>query len=257
MFGTWFHHPQQSFERRCEEQTFLGAPLNAWIALGVGAAIAFIDTLFFTSWYTLDFISTLAHEMGHATVATVFGAPSFPAIRLDGHAAAFYKSHYPLLALAIWAFMIYMAYELRHRRTVLRTLVVCSALYPLIAFTGFWKLLHLLGGHGAELAFAGICFFRAWTGGFTSSTAERIAYATLGWYCSCSNLVFHFKLMTSHGFQIRYASGGSFGLTNDYIRVATDHLGCSVSTVALMMFLVNLFVLPAAVVVSVWIWNRR
>jgi hypothetical protein len=195
--------------------------------------------------------------MGHATIASFFGAPSFPAISLDGQAAAFHRPQSVGLAILIWAFMGYWVYHFRHKRPVLITLAVAMVLYPLIAFTEGWRLLFFLGGHGTELAFAGICFFRAWTGGFTSSAAERTAYATVGWYCFCTNLAFHLKLMSSRGFQIRYASGGSFGLTNDYIRVATDILGCSVSTVAFLMFLVNIILLPALVVLAVRIWNRH
>ncbi|MHC4512130.1 MAG: hypothetical protein ACYTKC_15040 [Planctomycetota bacterium] len=257
VFLTPFHNQQRTLDRRLEENVFLGAPLAAWVALGAGGLIAIIDNLFWTSRYTLNFIATLAHEMGHATIATFFGAPSFPAISLDGQAAAFHRSQVIGLAIVIWAFMGYWAYYFRHNRPVLIALVTAMVLYPLFAFTEGWRLLFFLGGHGTELAFAGICFFRAWTGGFTASTAERTAYATCGWFCFCTNLMFHLKLMSSRGFQIRYASGGSFGLTNDYIRVATDILGCSVSTVALLMLLVNIIVLPAAVVVAVWIWNRR
>ena len=139
---------------------------------------------------------------------------------------------------------------------MLIALVVAMVLYPMFALTEGWRLLFFLGGHGTELAFAGICLFRAWTGGFTHSTAERTAYATCGWYAFCSNLAFHFQLMTSRGYQMRYASGGSFGLQNDYTRVATEFLGCSVSSVALLMLLVNILVLPALVVVAVCIWNR-
>jgi len=257
VFLTPFQTQHRSLDRRLEENTFLGAPLAAWVALGAGGLIAIVDSLFWTSRYTLNFISTLAHEMGHATIATFFGAPAFPAISLDGQAAAFHKDQAMWLVILIWGFMGFWAWHFRHKRPVLIALVVAMVLYPLFAFTQGWRLLFFLGGHGTELAFAGICFFRAWTGGFTTSTAERTAYATCGWFCFCTNLVFHLQLMSSRGFQIRYASGGSFGLTNDYIRVATDILGCSVSTVALLMLLVNIILLPAAVVLAVRIWNRR
>ena len=86
------HHSQhRSLDRRLEENTFLGARLGAWVALGAGGLIAIVDSLFWTSRYTLNFIATLAHEMGHATIATFFGAPSFPANSLDGQAAAFHR----------------------------------------------------------------------------------------------------------------------------------------------------------------------
>jgi hypothetical protein len=256
VFPTSFQTQRHNLDRRLEENTLLGAPLAAWVALGAGGLIAIVDSLFWTSRYTLRFIATLAHEMGHATIASFFGAPSFPAISLDGQAAAFHRPQSVLLAVLIWAFMGFWAWHFRNRRPVMITLVVAIVLYPLFAFTQGWRLLFFLGGHGTELAFAGICFFRAWTGGFTSTPAERTAYATCGWYCFCTNLAFHFKLMSSRGFQVRYASGGSFGLTNDYIRVATDFLGCSVSTVALLMLVVNIILVPAAVVLAVRIWNR-
>ncbi len=256
MFLTPFHTQHHNLDRRLEENTFLGAPLAAWVALGAGGLIAIVDSLFWTSRYTLNFITTLAHEMGHATIATFFGAPAFPAISLDGQAAAFHRPQVMGLAIVIWLVMGCWAYYFRHKRPVLIAVIVAMVLYPIFALTEGWRLLFFLGGHGTELAFAGICFFRAWTGGFTQSAAERTAYATCGWYAFCAIVAFHFKLMSSRGFQIRYASGGSFGLQNDYTRVATDILGCSVSTVALLMLMVNIFVLPALVIVAVRIWNR-
>lgn len=43
-----------------------------------------------------------------------------------------------------------------------------------------------------------------------------------------------------------YAESGSFGLTNDMLRLAEDVIDCRLQAVALFMLLVTLCVLPAA-----------
>ena len=112
-----------------------------------------------------------------------------------------------------------------------------------------------MAGHGGELVFAGIFFWRAWTGGFTHSMQERYTYASLACFLVVANLVFHFKLMTSAAYRMYYVSpgSGSFGLENDYLRVARDYMGVSLATVGGMMFLVNAVLLP----VVVWRLARR
>jgi hypothetical protein len=128
-------------------------------------------------------------------------------------------------------------------------------LYPALAFTGGKECLHLLAGHGGELAFATLCLWKTLDGGFTESRLERGLYGTLGWYLLGSNVRLCFGLMFSSSSREGYAENSSFGLTNDMIRVAEDVLGWRLQSVALLMLLVSLGVLPAAL--SLWRISSR
>ncbi|PIE24220.1 MAG: hypothetical protein CSA62_05305 [Planctomycetota bacterium] len=95
-----------------------------------------------------------------------------------------------------------------------------------------------------ELAFATLCLIRAWTGGFTSGNTERTAYSMMGWLLIGNNVGLCWGLLTSPQARAVYANNGSFGLRNDYIRLAEDVMGSSLPSVALMMLIVA-FLSPA------------
>jgi len=219
-----------------------------YLGIGLIAAPVFSLTplLRFMGW----FLGGLVHEMGHAAAAWFTGSPAFPAIRLDGHAAAFCRPQITLVAFAVWAALAFAAWQMRgHRRTLVALGLVVLA-YPALAFTSARDLLHLLGGHLGELTFSTVCFWRALTGGFTHSRAERALYAVVAWYLLLENLWLCGRLMFSPAGRAWYRGSGSFGLTNDYVRVANDLLGTSLETVAAGMFLVGLAVLPLSLLLA-------
>ena len=217
------------------------------VALVVGAVLAPVFGLTPILQYMGWFLASLVHEIGHVVAAWLFGSPAYPAIRLDGHAAAIHKEQSVVLALLMWGAIAYGAWYFRKRRGLAVTLGVIALLYPALAFTQARELLHLLAGHLGELAFAGVFLVRGMSGGFSHSLAEQVVSATVGWYLLGRNLVLSWGLMTSDAARAAYAGNGSFGLTNDYIRVANNVLGCSLQTVAMLMFAIALLVLPIAV----------
>ena len=121
-----------------------------------------------------------------------------------------------------------------------------ALVYPLFAFTGLREFFFLVGGHAGELIFATIFFWRVLVGGWSRSNAERVTYAACAWFLLGRNLWLTGGLMWDEGVQAWYQSSGSFGLTNDYIRLAKDVMGVGLGAVAFMMFLVALGVLPLA-----------
>jgi hypothetical protein len=186
------------------------------------------------------FLGALVHEMGHSLVAWVFGSPAFPAISLTAEAAAIHGEQSVLLVLLIWAGATYGAWRIPWkgvRRVVLPLAVV---IYPVLAFTELQEVFFLVGGHLGELAFATLCLQRTLSGGFTESPAERGLYGTIGWFLVGSNLFLTVGLLTSASRRALYAANGSFGITNDYIRLAEDVLGMPLEVVALGMSLVAL-----------------
>lgn len=231
----------------------IGGMPAALVYLVVGAVLAPIFTLTPVLQYMGWFLGSLTHETGHCIAAWFVGCPAFPAIRLDGHAAAMHQEQQVVLVALLWLAMAYAGWALREHRGWLITCGVGLVLQPLLAFTWLGELLHLAAGHLGELAFATICFARVLDGGFTKSAAERAAYAMLGWYLVARNVWLHAGLVLSSARREWYEGSGSFGLTNDLIRIAQDLLGCHIEPVALVMTAFCAVPLPLA-----WlIWRCR
>ena len=211
--------------------------------LGAGAlgalVLAYAPIAAFMGW----FLGALVHELGHAGVAWLLGMPSIPAIRLDGHAAAVHGEPMLAVALAMWALLLSAPRFLEPRGLRVGAVIAITVLYPALALTSARDVAHLLAGHGAELLFAGVFLWRALTGGFTESGTERALCASLGWYLLGTNLRLSIGLLLSDGARAHYASSGSFGLTNDYLRVAPSF--GSLTVVAVLMTVAGLAVLPA------------
>jgi hypothetical protein len=197
------------------------------------------------------FLSALVHEMGHSASAWLMGMPAFPAIRLDGHAAAIHGAQMPLLCGLILGVAAATAWKLPVRAWRYGALAALAIGYPLLAFTSAKELLFLLSGHLGEMVFAGIFLWRALVQGFTGSRFERVLYATLGWYFVGKNVGLTLGLARSDAAREHYAANGSFGLTNDYIRAAEDVLGWPLESLALAM------TLPALVVPPLALWLGR
>ena len=73
----------------------------------------------------------------------------------------------------------------------------------------------------------------------------------LGWFLLGKNVVLTGGLVFSEAARARYAANGSFGLTNDYLRLSHELLGWPLEAVGLLMSLAALAVLP-----SLWILVR-
>lgn len=210
------------------------------VYLGIGAVAAIAFTLTPLLKYMGWFLSSLVHEAGHCAAAWAMGCPSVPAIRLDGHAAAVHGEQSKLFAAVVFAGLAYWAWRKRSW-----PLGAAALAHPLVAFTGARDWFFLLAGHLSEIAFGGVFFWRALVGGFTRSRPERVLYAACAWYLVLGNVWLSGGLMFSESVRAWYRGSGSFGLTNDYLRLANSlHVG--VGTVAFFMLLVALAALPVA-----------
>lgn len=231
----------------------LGARREPWTYLALGLAtaplFAWVPLLGTMAW----FLAALVHEMGHAALAWLCGMPSLPAISLAGHAAAVHGPPLPLLALAITSALATLAWTRLAGGARAVALALALVVHPALAFTTLRELAHLLAGHGAEIAFAALCLWRALDGGFTHSRLERGLYGTLGWMLLGRNASLCLGLMRSAAARAEYRSSGSFGLTNDYLRAAS-FLGWTLPSVALVMLLATLLALPAAL--GLWRLSR-
>jgi hypothetical protein len=235
-------------EGRRAERT---ARVEPWFYLGLGLltapVFAWTPFLGFMGW----FLGALVHEMGHCALALLCGMPAVPAISLAGHAAAVHGEQMFLLVAAVVFAIASGIWRMFEGRTRTVLLAIFGIAYPVLAFTGVREFAFLVAGHFGELAFATLCLFKALSGGFTSSQLERALYGTLGWFLLGVNLLLTGGLMFSATSRAEYAASGSFGLTNDYLRVAQDILGCSVQIVAFGMTVVGLCTLP----IAFWLWR--
>jgi hypothetical protein len=225
------------------DTTVHGIP-RAWIHLAAGLPIALVLSLGpigFMGW----FLSALVHEIGHSIAGWFLGCPAYPAIRLDGHAAAFHQPQVLFICLLVWAGLGATAWRFRGQKLVPWLLYPAILLYPAFAFTGAREILHLLAGHLAELIFATIFFWRALTGGFVRKEAERPLYAAWAWLLLGRCVILFAGLAFTETGRRAYASGGSFGLVNDLLRVA-GHLETGLPAVAIPMLLLSLLPLPLA-----------
>jgi hypothetical protein len=226
------------------------------LTLGLGAliapAFALLPIVSFMGW----FLAALCHELGHSITAWAFAMPAYPAIRIDGNAVCIHEDQKTIVFLLIEAGWIAGAWFFRGRPALLAACAVGAVLYPALAsWVTIRELLFLVGGHLGELGFATVFLWRALDGGFSESRAERVLYAALGSYLVGAHAVLCFGLMTSAVARDAYAANGSFGLANDYIRVAEDVVGCGLPTVAAAMLLVTLVPIPLAV--GLWWMQHR
>ncbi len=218
-----------------------------WLFLAIGALTAPVFSLTpllgFMGW----FLASLVHEMGHAGFAWLCGMPAFPAISLEGHAAAMHGEQLAPLVAMIGAGLAWGASRLFIGRARIVAAALVLVLYPALALTSAREVLHLLAGHSAELAFAVLALWKTLDGGFTRSGAERALYSTVGWFLLGKNAVLCWGLMRSESARVDYMTSGSFGFTNDYLRVAEDVLYWRLESVALLMLIAALAVLPLAI----------
>jgi hypothetical protein len=224
-----------------------------YFALGLATAPVFAATpiLQYMGW----FLASLVHEMGHAGFAWFCGMPAVPAISPVGHAAAVHGEQNLALVALVGCGLAYAAWRFLEDHARWIAIVVLAVLYPAVALTSAKELLHLLAGHAGELAFATLALWKALDGGFTSSKLERALYGTVGWYLAGRNVILCAGLVSSADVRAHYASNGSFGLTNDFIRAAEDVLGWRLESVAALMLVASLATVPAALLL--WRASRR
>lgn len=209
-----------------------------------GGAIALVFAMLPFTGFMGWFLTSLFHETGHCAFAWAAGCPAFPAIRLDGHAAAIHGEQSRALCVVMWFVLAWLAWRFRGGSGVW-AFGGLALLYPLFAFTGIKEDVFLAGGHLGELGFAGFFLHRALAGGWWGARGERLAHAAVGCYLLGGNILLAGGLLLDEAARARYHGSGSFGLTNDYLRLAGS-TGASLEGVALVMLLCSVAVLPAA-----------
>jgi hypothetical protein len=212
-----------------------------WLALGFAAAWllpSFLPHGF--DW----FLAAIPHEMGHATVGSLLGRPSAPAISLAGHAWAGIGEFRPWLSWAMALGLGTLAWLQRTRPVLAIGLGLVALALPFVARMHLAEVLISLGGHFGELAFAAYCYALCWSEGHTGTPQERIASAMCGALLQAGSLRLSWGLLTDAAVRAHYEVSGSLGMKNDYLVIAEDLCACRLQTVVGWMLVPGLLALP-------------
>lgn len=218
-----------------------------FLLIGIPIAYLFSVTpmVQFMGW----FLASLFHEFGHSVAGWFMGFPSVPAISLSGHAAAVHGEAMLIVRVASFAAALGALRWMWSGPKFIGAACALAAVYALLIFTRLGEVLFLTSGHLGEFAAGGLCLWRALSDDACHHKAERLAYAMLGWFLVGRNVSLGFGLAFSAGARAEYAGNGSFGLVNDYLRLANDELGVQVSTVGFTMGALALLV-PLATIAA-------
>ena len=216
-------------------------------ALFIGAGLSIFAFSFGWCRYIMSFFSTLVHEMGHAGAYWLFGYPAVPAFDFiyGGGITLNYERNFwliligPLLGLIpFWVF--------RCAPLFLRVWAICYITYILLALTPLHELFALFMGHGAELGFSILCFYRVLTGRGLNIAVERPFYAFLGFFLLGQNTWISFQLLWSQSFRASYEKAKGGGSWMDFSRIANDYFSGDLPLVCSFFLLTCFLVFPCA-----------
>jgi hypothetical protein len=229
-------------------------PSGAWCWLA-GALLGFllmkVPVLNFMGW----FMGALFHELGHCGAAWLTGCWALPAVGIQGHAMAVHgeqKLGLGILLLLLTSAGCACLWWQGWRKTALLATILVLLQGTAVFFSAVRDPLILAAGHLGELVFAAVFLWRAWTGEFVESPIERPVYAAFGFCILFENLRLFLGLMISSGARLVYHGNGSFGLENDLIRIARDHLGIPLEVTTVFFFIAAVATLPLA-----WLMARN
>jgi hypothetical protein len=214
---------------------------DAWISLAIGAVLGVLACAFTWTRFILSYVSILIHEIGHSLFALLFGYFSIPAFnfRYGGGVALMDLDHrIILLNLAFYLGLGWVLWVNRKRRAAVVILGCLVAAYTLAALTPAHRILILWMGHGTELVFAGICFYRVLSGSSIVNDTERPAYAMLGTFLSLNAALFAWKLLTDPVERIMYEEAlTTGGNPNDFAILASDYFHCGITPIVVVFLL--------------------
>ena len=225
-----------------EDVVDTGLDAAGWKALAIGFVLASCSQYFRFLEMLVGYFVVLVHEMGHALAGWLFGYPSLPAF--DFSQGGGVTSHTGSQSLAIVGVVLaalgFLVWTFRGNRWTLSILAGVTLMYAALAFTSAHRAVIVGFGHGAELVFAFIFLQRAFTGSACKLRAERPLYAWLGFHVVLHNVVFAWSLATSALSRQQYADAKGGGHWMDFSRLAREHMGVSLETVAIGFLLLSL-----------------
>ncbi len=184
----------------------------------------------------------IIHELGHASVAWLFGYAAIPAFDFTygGGVTMQTNDRIPLLLFGIGCGFAYLCYRYRQNDLTSRVLLGGAIGYGICAFTPIHHILIVAMGHGFELLFAGIFLYRALSGWGCWHSIERPLYGMLGLFIVFYDIRFACKLLTDAEERALYELGKGGILDNDFTRLAIDYFHVDLSRVVMVFLLGSL-----------------
>lgn len=226
------------------------SPVDAagWRALGIGAALAVATEALPLLRVLVGHFVVLVHEMGHALAGWIFGRPSIPAFDFTyGGGVTAHLERSTALLLGVWSVFALGLWVFRHNRASLALVAGLAAAHVALVAGGEDEAVIVAMGHGGELLFAALFLHRALSGRGCHLEAERPLYAWIGLHVVLHGARFAWGLATSEAARHAYGAAKGGGHWMDFSRLARDHLGVSLETVA-AGFLLACLATPAATV---------
>jgi hypothetical protein len=215
---------------------------EGWIALAIGLPLAIFVYYIQYLRFIMSYVNILVHELGHAFFSWIFGfwaVPAFDFTYGGGKAPMNLDDRYIWVLALVYFGLIWLFYMNRKKIIPLILIVLLTLFYTLCAFTSCHKLIILFMGHGTELVFAGIFFYRAISGTAIVNDLERPLYAMLAFFIEIKSIMFGIKLLTDPVERIMYEQGMTTGGdANDFTRIAGEFFNnCNLNFVVLFFLL--------------------
>jgi hypothetical protein len=225
---------------------------QAWRALGIGGGLALVFTVIPLLGFLFTPLITIAHELGHAVVAWIFGYPAIPAFDFayGGGVTAIAEERRGVLLAIPYGLLVYGAWRWRGHWPTLVAIGAIAAGYSWLAFTDGHEVVILAMGHGTELVIAGIFLYRAVSGDAVLQLDERPAYAMVAFLILIQDARFGWSLAHSDEARAAYADAKGGG---DWMDFSQIRMYTGVSVERLGRWFVAACALP---LLLVWLANR-
>jgi hypothetical protein len=219
-----------------------GIEPDGWLVLAVGLFLAFAAVSINWLTYIFGLFTTMVHELGHTAFGWLFGYPSVPSFDfLYGGGVTLQRSRIWLLVAVVVSLFVWYIFKFRHRHILAAVLAATLMLYLAAALTQAHQGLILAMGHGSELLFAGVFFYRAIRSGTAAESWSRVwsrlTYAFISAFIIFDNIRFSYLLVFSPSQRHQYEAGGGFGYQMDFSRLADNYLNVDVTVIAVAFLL--------------------
>jgi len=210
-----------------------GVESAGWLAFGAGLLLAVLTEVVPFLRVLVGYFVVLVHELGHALAGWLFGYPSIPAFDFTyGGGVTLHQGRAVAIVLAVYVVFAVLAFVFRRNPATLVVVGATTALYSVLLATGTADVFIIAMGHGGELFFAWLFLHRALSGRACHHAAERAAYAWIGFHVVFHDLRFAWGLATNAFQREMYAGAKGGGHWMDFSRLANEHFGVSLETVA-------------------------
>ena len=240
------------------EDADAGLDAAGWTALAVGFGLAALTQVVPFLEMLVGYFVVLVHEMGHAIAGWLFGYPSLPAFDFTygGGVTSHAGAQSQLIVWLVLGTLAFLGWVFRGNRLTVSAVAVVTVIYAALAFTPAHHAFIVAFGHGAELVFAFVFLQRAFTGNACQLPAERPLYAWLGFHVVLHDVFFAWGLATSALSRQQYADAKGGGHWMDFSRLANEHMGVSLETIA-VGFLALCLLTPVLAFAWSWVGPQR